>query len=316
MNLRQIRSFVAVYEEGSFSKAALRENCTQPGLSLQIQHLELALKQPLFERLARGVEPTNAGRIFYRSCQSVIDALREARQNMSDLSGSFTGSISIGVPPSFSKHAVPPALKKFIEAHPFASIRLAEAYSGSLAKWVSDNDLDFAIVTEPPSELGLEVTAFFKDRLMLVCAPGTPLPAKAKEKPEPLKLVAPSTRHSLRRQIETLIHHGIERTDKVLEVDGLVATIELVRNSDWVTILPSIAIAYEVAAGTLQAAPLRRPDTWLEYYLIHKRETPRSAAASDFFRLLLAELEAASGLSGQIAPSHRGQTALSTPSKS
>ena len=50
MDLKQIRCFVAAYEEGSFSKAALREHCTQPGLSVYIQRLETMLAHRLFDR--------------------------------------------------------------------------------------------------------------------------------------------------------------------------------------------------------------------------------------------------------------------------
>ena len=54
MDLRQVRYFVAVYEEGSFSRAAVRENCTQPGLSVQVAQLETMLEQRLFDRNPRG----------------------------------------------------------------------------------------------------------------------------------------------------------------------------------------------------------------------------------------------------------------------
>jgi LysR family nitrogen assimilation transcriptional regulator len=55
IDLKQIQCFVAAYEEGSFSKAAARENCTQPGVSIHIQRLEAMLSNQLFERKARGV---------------------------------------------------------------------------------------------------------------------------------------------------------------------------------------------------------------------------------------------------------------------
>src|SRR5215472_16549267 len=71
IDLKQIRCFVAAYEEGSFSKAAHREHCTQPGLSVYIQRLESMLAHRLFDRKARGVTPTVAGRHFYSCCAEV-----------------------------------------------------------------------------------------------------------------------------------------------------------------------------------------------------------------------------------------------------
>ncbi|MBN8920029.1 MAG: LysR family transcriptional regulator, partial [Rhizobiales bacterium] len=132
MDLRQIRYFVAVYEEGSFSRAARRENCTQPGLSVQIRQLEEALDQRLFERNARGVTPTIAGKQFYASCTEIMGAVKSARQRMLDLAGRVAGRINIGVPPSFSKLALPAMLTRYAREYPHVEVRLAEAYSGTL----------------------------------------------------------------------------------------------------------------------------------------------------------------------------------------
>src|SRR5487761_494423 len=76
MDLKEIRCFVAAYEEGSFSKAARREHCTQPGLSGYIQRLETMLAPRLFAGRARGVTPTSAGRPFYAYCAEVLKAVR------------------------------------------------------------------------------------------------------------------------------------------------------------------------------------------------------------------------------------------------
>ena len=67
VDLKEIRCFVAAYEEGSFTKAAEREHCTQPGLSVSIQRLESMVSHKLFDRHAGGVTPTVAGRHLYAS---------------------------------------------------------------------------------------------------------------------------------------------------------------------------------------------------------------------------------------------------------
>jgi LysR family transcriptional regulator, nitrogen assimilation regulatory protein len=302
MDLKQIRAFLAVYEEGSFSKAAERENCTQPGLSVQIRRLEESFKQRLFERNARGVTPTVAGREFYGSCRKVVSALREAKQHMLDISGSITGSINVGLPPSFCKAALTPALRTFVEAYPHVEVRLVEAYSGSLTEWVVNTDLNFAIVTEPPAKFGLEITRIFRDRLMIVRRPNGPASRKGhssrkQTKSTALKLVVPSMRHSLRRLIENGVEHG--QVEKVMEIDGLLATLDFVRNSDWVTILPLIAVVGEVMQGKLMARPLVQPTPHLDYFLIHKKEDALSPAASAFLDLLVAEVNRASGQSSK-----------------
>ena len=82
MDLRQLEQFVAVYEEGSFSRAARRENCTQPGLSVQIRNLEEQLGVELFTRTARGVDPTVAGKRFYTKSLAILNAVEDTKLDM------------------------------------------------------------------------------------------------------------------------------------------------------------------------------------------------------------------------------------------
>lgn len=294
MDLRQVRYFVAVYEEGSFSRAAVRENCTQPGLSVQVAQLETMLGQRLFDRNPRGVTPTIAGKHFYTSCTTILGAVKAARQRMLDLAGSVAGRINVGVPPSFSKIALPTVLRRFAEEHPHVEVRIAEAYSGTLSQWVVAGDLELAIVTEPPADLGLETTRFFRDRLVLVRGA-----AAAREGGgTPLKLAVPSGRHSLRQKIESHQGLGASRVERTMEIDGLTATLELVRASDWVTVLPTVAVADDVRDGRLTAERIAAPELWLDYFLVQTKDLPLSVANQRFLALLAGELALIAARSG------------------
>jgi DNA-binding transcriptional LysR family regulator len=292
MDLRQIRCFAAVYEEGSFSRAAKREHCTQPGLSVQIRRLEEMLEQRLFDRNARGVTPTIAGKHFYACCTDILGSVKAARQRMLDLAGRVAGRINIGVPPSFSKIALPAVLGRYAQEYPHVEVRLAEAYSGTLSQWVVAGELEIAIVTEPPADLGLESTRFFRDRLVLVGAPHLPNSASAPRRPAPsaLKLVIPSGRHSLRQKIESHDRFNGSGVGRVMEIDGLTATLELVAASDWSTILPTVAVADDVRAGRLVASPIVEPDLWLDYFVVQTKDRPVSVASRRFLNLMGEEL--------------------------
>lgn len=289
MDLRQIRYFVAVHEEGSFSRAAVRENCTQPGLSVQIGRLEQELGQRLFDRNPRGVTPTIAGKQFYASSTAILGAVKAARQGMLDLAGSIAGRINVGVPPSFSKSALPVVLQRYAVEHPHVEVRIAEAYSGTLSQWVVAGDLELAIVTEPPADLGLDATPFFRDRLVLVRGP------KGGEAGAPVNLAIPSSRHSLRQKIDSHPRFAEGRAGRLLEIDGLTATLELVRRSDFATVLPNSAVADDVAAGHLVAEPIAAPDLWLDYFLVQTKDLPLSVANRRFLALLSGELRRLSG---------------------
>src|SRR5260370_35807019 len=168
LDLKQIRCFVAAYEEGSFSKAALREHCTQPGLSVYIQRLDTMLPHRLFDRKARGVTPTIAGRHFYACCADVLKSVSIARQRMLDMARNVATGINVGVSPTVFKGVLPWMLPDYLSAHPYVDVRLAEAYSGTLTDWVVSGEVQVAIVTKPPVHFRLEAPHFFRDRLLPV----------------------------------------------------------------------------------------------------------------------------------------------------
>ena len=253
---------------------------------MQIRQLEEALDQRLFERNARGVTPTIAGKQFYASCTEIMGAVKSARQRMLDLAGRVAGRINIGVPPSFSKLALPAMLTRYAREYPHVEVRLAEAYSGTLSQWVVTGELEIAIVTEPPADLGLESTLFFRDRLVMVGAPATVDAARGAER----KLVLPSARHSLRQKSDSHGRFAGRAGPRVMEIDGLTATLELVAASDWSTILPTVAVADDVRAGRLVATPITEPDLWLDYYAVQTKDHPVSVASRRFLNLLDEEL--------------------------
>lgn len=289
MDLKQIRCFVAAYEEGSFSRAAEREHCTQPGLSVYIQRLETTLGHRLFNRKARGVTPTIAGKRFYSCCADVLKTVSIARQRMLDMVGNITANINVGVSPTVFKGVLPWMLPNYLNAHPYVDVRLAEAYSGTLTDWVVSGEVQAAIVTQPPMHLGLETAHFFRDRLVLVRRAnehqqkGFSSRTHRASELQNLKLILPSPRHSLRQVVEAAaIRLGDKGSGRILEIDGMLGTLELVRNSDWATVVASIAVVDEVKKGTLVAEPIYGPELWLDFYLVRTKDLLLSPPCQDF----------------------------------
>src|ERR1700712_3942485 len=101
--LRQIRAVIAVCEEGSFTRAAERENATQSGISQHVAAVERALGVRLFERSATGVAPTTAGLRYYKNCVEAVGMLESAFEQARALAGSVTGELRIGLMPTFTR---------------------------------------------------------------------------------------------------------------------------------------------------------------------------------------------------------------------
>ncbi|MGA7600721.1 MAG: LysR family transcriptional regulator, partial [Pseudolabrys sp.] len=153
MDLRQIEYFVALYDERSITKAASRLNVVQPALSMQISRLERTFKTRLFERTSRGVVPTDLGRTFYGLCQKILSDVYEAQRYLRDASGKVTGDLTVGLMPSVANSVLPAVLAEYKSSYPDVTLRIVEAYSGSLLDQLNSGKLDLAIVNNS-SNLG------------------------------------------------------------------------------------------------------------------------------------------------------------------
>ncbi|GAB5377212.1 MAG: hypothetical protein AcusKO_36740 [Acuticoccus sp.] len=201
--LRQIRSVLAVYEEGSFTAAAMRENATQSGISQHVAAVESELALALFERAPEGVRPTPAGERYYARAVEALRALAAAETEARDV-GELSGAVNAGLMPTFTRAVLAPALERLAAAHPNVSVRVFEGYSGTLTDMVRAGELDFALVPAFAPGAALVATPLGRDREMLVAragafAPGVPVAAATLA---PLKLIAPSRANTRRARLD------------------------------------------------------------------------------------------------------------------
>jgi len=164
MKFQQLKFFVAVYEEGSFSAGAARMNATQSGLSMHVRELEKRYDVVLFERSSAGVTPTETGRKFYKEAISVLNASEVARDKLKELSGALSDHITIGLMPAFARSVLSPTLLRFAKEHKHVRVSVHEAYSGQLSLDVAEGKLDFAVVPFYNSELDLNTSSMGQDQ--------------------------------------------------------------------------------------------------------------------------------------------------------
>src|SRR3990172_9341031 len=101
--LRQIQAVIAVCEEGSFTRAAIRENATQSGISQHVAAVERTLGVTLFERSAAGVKPTPAGLRYYRRCVDAVGQLESANEEVRKFANLVSGDLRIGLIPTLTR---------------------------------------------------------------------------------------------------------------------------------------------------------------------------------------------------------------------
>lgn len=296
-SLRDIRLFVAAYEERSFTAAAEREHATQSGVSQHIRNLESGLGVELFLREKGQVAPTPAADSYYQHCIEVIRAHEAATRAARVFATGLAGEIVVGLMPTMTRRALAPALEAFVEQNPNVVVRVVEGYSGALTQSVRAGEIDFAIVPAFPGLAGLTSRLFARTPEMLV-ASAAAWPKLAQDRPVRLadlgglKLVVPSKVNTRRHTLETYCATNGVRIERLLELDAMLGTLDFVARSDWVTILPGVMVAAEDAGGHLRVAPLGDPPLLLDLVLIEPSRQPMSDAATAFLALLEAATRA------------------------
>jgi LysR family tcuABC transcriptional regulator len=289
--LRQVRAVIAVCEEGSFTRAAARENATQSGISQHVAAVERALKVRLFERSSVGVVPTPAGLRYYRRCVEAVGMLDTAGEEARALVGFVTGDLRIGLMPTFTRAVLAPTLDDFIARHPDVRLHIVEGYSGLLTEMVLADELDFAVVPAFEGQIGLKSRV--RDRETLLSGPRsglTPLAPVRLKDCRPFKVIVPGPHNVRRRNLDTYFQtHGVE-VDAMMEMDAMIGTLEFVARSDWVTVLPSLISVNDIAKGDIVVNPLADPPLHAEFVLIQPTRRTLSAQARLFLERFEAEV--------------------------
>jgi DNA-binding transcriptional LysR family regulator len=290
-SLRQIQAFVAIVEEGSFTAAAIREGATQSGMSQHMKLLERTLGVALLGRDGRRVIPTEAGRRYYDECVAALRKLDAAGASIATVE-KMGGEVRAGLMPTFTRAVLTPALCAFLEQSGGAGVKILEAYSGVLTDKVKAGELDFAIVPSFALPAGLHATRIVTNREMLVARAGRTgkhlAPVRLADL-GPLDIVLPGSLNTRRQSIETYIGtNGVDIRTRI-ELDAMMATLEFVSSSDWVTVLPAILMANDGDGTRYEIRPLDDPPLRSEFVLIEPARSAMKPAARLFADHLIRE---------------------------
>jgi len=289
LNIRQMATFVSVYEEGSFSRAAVKLHATQSGLSMQTQQLEDVLGVRLFERSPRGVKATYAGNLLYKRAVEVLRSLDTITTEMKSLHSGVSGELRVGLMPTFTRGVLSPTLTEFIEAYPNVNVRVSEGYSAMLTEEVATERLDFAIVPIAPKDVRVRTSWLGSDQEVLITRPGTNLrhlqPVSLRDLPD-MKFVLPTVGNARRDRIDAFWElHGMKRA-ALVEMDAMMATLEFVAKSDFVTILPETICLNDLDGRERSLHPVLDEGMSVDYAIIQPAKIQMRQAATLFLDCL------------------------------
>jgi DNA-binding transcriptional LysR family regulator len=192
MDLRYLRYFVAVAEEGHITRAAERLGMQQPPLSQRIKAIERELGVQLFIRRARGVELTEAGRALLEDARAILSHLQRALETTRRAGRGEQGRLCVGIAPTALFHPlVPRTIRAFREAFPLVSLTLEEGLSNEVRERFSHDQMDVAFVRTPTIHGDSLVVSPLLEEPLVVALPGLHTMAQGKRDTAlPLKRLA------------------------------------------------------------------------------------------------------------------------------
>ncbi|WP_280235291.1 LysR family transcriptional regulator [Nocardia cyriacigeorgica] len=298
MELRQLRYFVTVVDEGGFTRAAQRLHLTQPGLSAQIRQLERELGQPLLERGARRVTPTAVGAAVLADARAALAATERIGHTVDEFTGLLRGQVRMGLisGAATEEFDVPAALAAFHDDHPQVGIVLTEDTSDNMLAAVTRGELDIALIGLTGADLdpGIAVDVILDTGVVAAVAAddsteGAVMPLRDLEH-RPLICLPPGTGL-----------HGVFR--RACAVAGFTPNIafeaaapplllRLAAHGLGVAVVPELTTA-EAAAFGVRALPIVQPELRGQLAIAWRADRPITPAA----KVLLGQLRIASARS-------------------
>lgn len=247
MELRQLATFVAVAEEGSFTRASLRLHLVQSAVSAGVRNLERDLGATLFARSTHKVQLTDAGRALLPEARATLAAATAARDAVEAVRSGVRGTVRLGTMQAQGMRAidVPGLLAKFRGDHPLVEVHIRHAAGGSseMAAQVREGRLDLAFVSLPTDRFpGVQLTPLAREPIMVIAPATHPL---AKLRTVPLAALAdelvvdfPEGFGIRMANDRAFAAAGVTRTI-TYEVNDLPSVIEFVRHGLALSMLPA-----------------------------------------------------------------------------
>jgi len=180
MDLKQLRHFVAVIENGNILRAAAAINLSQPALSKSIQKLEASVGASLLERTIRGVTPTLFGETLYRHAKLILAQSQQALEEIGSFTKGFRGHVKIGLGASFAGFLLPQAVINVLKQRPELTFSVVSKPYEELIPLLQQGELDavLALIPPNPKESDLTYEPLIVSDFRTVCRPEHPLAKK------------------------------------------------------------------------------------------------------------------------------------------
>ncbi len=288
MDFRHLRYFVCVADQGSFRAAASRLNISQPALTRQVQQVEEMLGQSLLVRNSRGVELTEAGRVFHAEAHNLL-SLMDQVVSRSKLAGrGEIGHLDIGIFGSGIFVAIPRIVRAFSENFPGVKVALHTMDRSEQVTALRERRLTLGFDSCFNEEPDLKWQTIMKEKMHVAlheshALASAPLLTLADIAEEPLVLYPRTSKSGATTNMLTLFHRRQLSPQIVQEVDDVTTAIALVANGFGASLVAESACSLQFPGVVFRPlAPADRAE--FDLCMIY-RENDESVLLSEFIRI-------------------------------
>jgi DNA-binding transcriptional LysR family regulator len=289
MTLQQLTYFLAAVEHGSFSAAAESLFMAQPSLSEQIRRLEAELGVELFARGGRGLELTEAGRLFRPHAERTVGAAREAAESVREVRDMTGGTVTFGTFGSAHHYLLAGLLQDFRTQHPNVRVRAIGQNSAEVADAVRDGELEAGLVALPVDDRGLDVRPAMREEVLYISADAERLREPMTiERLADAPLILFDARFGaddpMRRQLRERAQQAGVKLEPQIEVEYVTAALELCARGLGDTVTSQQMIRARGLARKLGGVRFE-PPLYDTFAFITRRNGHLSPATREFMRL-------------------------------
>jgi len=282
---RQIALLNALGELGNLRKAASAIHTTQPAASLLLQQLEERLGVQLFERLPRGMQPTQFGDVMIRYAQGALHEFEYAEAQIAELARGAAGMVRIGTVMGPVPTLLTRGVLAFKAQHPKVRVAIEVGTSDTLLPALIRGDFDL-VLGRLPDQLdsqGLDIQLFEQgERMRIIARPGHPLASRPNTRLAdlaPLTWILHPIDSPMRRQVENALKAAqlIQPLD-IIETSSILATTAMLESSDMIAVVPNDVAEHYARHGMITVLPVELPLAMANLGLLTSKARPMSAA--------------------------------------
>lgn len=288
MELSELRVFLMVAAERSFSRAAMKLHRTQPAVSQAVRRLEDSVGERLFDRATKDASLTDAGRLLRDYAERLLRLSEEAEIAVRDLRDLRRGRVLIGANEA-SVHAVLPLIARFRNTHPLVHVDVRRIPARQLGAEVAQGGLDFGVLTFQPAEPRLGSVVLGNDELVMLVHPTHPLAASKEVTLAECAhhtVIAHNDPSHVRDRVLRLFEQQHIPPNILISLPSLEGIKRAVAMQLGVALLPRRCAELEIARDELVALPVPEVRLRRQVRLIYRKSGERSHASSAFLSVV------------------------------